>query len=362
MKQVVEEKYLVSSFLIFFLIHSSQTGIGLLTFQRIIIEDAGYDAWISVIITGLSVHLLMWMIFKMFKSPTNDVISVHQFCFGNFIGNILSILLAAYFLLLAITVFRTYIDIIQVWVFPLLPTWELGLVLGFIIYYLVSGGFRVLTGISFLGVILPSILIFTLFFPLQYAKFSNLLPVMNHSVIDLLYSSKSSTIIFLGFETLLIYFPFIKNPRKSEKWAHLALVYTTLLYTLVTLVSFVYFSEGQLKHTLWPTLVMTKIIELPFLERFEYIFIFTWLLVIIPTVCIPIWCSTRILKKISKVKPKISLIVIMVLILVCSIFTNERLKVDVLNTLVSTVGFYFVYCYIPFLFIISSIIKKVHRT
>ncbi|WP_261133367.1 spore germination protein [Bacillus sp. Marseille-Q3570] len=358
MEQKSKEKYLVSTFFVFFLIHSSQTGIGLLSFQNTIFENAGHDAWISVIITGLSLHIILWMILQMVRNPTKDLLKIHQILFGDKIGNFLSVIVIGYFFLLALTVFRTYIEAIHVWVFPMIKTWELGIGLACLIIYIITGGFRTLTGISFLGVILPSLLLVTLYFPLQYANFRNLMPVLNHSILEIAQSSKASSLIYIGFETLLIYFPFIKYPSKSAKWAHGALAYTTFLYLLVTLLTFVYFSQGQLKHILWPTLVMTKIVEMPFIMRFEFIFIFTWLLVILPAVCIPIWCCTRILKKITKIKPRKSLYTIMSLILLSSILIDDRLKVDALGKFASETGFYFIYSYIPLLFIIFSIRKS----
>ncbi|MFC4559996.1 GerAB/ArcD/ProY family transporter [Virgibacillus kekensis] len=358
MEQNKKENYLVSTFFVFFLIHSSQTGIGLLSFQNTIIENAGYDSWISVIITGLSLHIILWMILKMVSNPTKDLLKIHQISFGEKTGNFLSVIVIGYFLLLALTVFRTYIEAIQVWVFPMIKTWELSLGLACLIIYIITGGFRTLTGISFLGVVLPSILLLTLYFPLQYANFRNLMPVFNHSILEIAQSSKASSLIFIGFESLLIYFPFIKHPSKSAKWAHGALAFTTFIYLLVTLITFIYFSQGQLKHTLWPTLSMIKIVEFSFIMRIEFIFIFTWLLVILPTVCIPIWCCTRILKKIMKVKPRKSLYTIMLFILLCSIFIDDHLKVDALRKFTSEVGFYFIYSYIPLLFAIYSLRKS----
>ncbi|MGP4040754.1 GerAB/ArcD/ProY family transporter [Gracilibacillus sp. D59] len=358
MEQNNKENYLVSTFFVFFLIHSSQTGIGLLNFQNTIIENAGHDSWISIIITGLSLHIILWMILKMVSNPTKDLLKIHQISFGEKIGNFLSVIVIGYFLLLALTVFRTYIEALQVWVFPMIKTWELSLGLACLIIYIITGGFRTLTGISFLGVVLPSILLLTLYFPLQYANFRNLMPVFNHSILEIAQSSKASSLIFIGFESLLIYFPFIKRPSKSVKWAHGALAFTTFVYLLATLITFVYFSQGQLKHTLWPTLAMIKSVEIPFIMRIEFIFIFTWLLVILPTVCIPIWCCTRILKKITKIKPRKSLYTIMLFIFFCSILIDDRLKVDALRNFASEIGFYFIYSYIPLLFIIFSIRKS----
>lgn len=353
----IDEKYLVSTFYVFFLIHASQTGIGMLNFQRVVAQYTEQDAWISVIIMGLSTHLIVWMIYKMLL-PSYDILAIHDLCLGRILGKVISTGLVLYFLLLFVVVFRTYIEIIQLWIFPWISTWELGLFIGFIIYYFVSGGFRILTGLAFFGVVLPSILFFTLYFPLRYAHLDNLIPILNHSFIDILKSSKSASLVFVGFETLVVYLPYIKNPEKSKKWAHIALLYTTFLYVVITLVTLVYYSQGQLQETLWPTISMAKIIELPFIERFEYIFIFTWFLVILPTVCIPIWSCTRLLKKMYKMRPKLSLPCLMIFIYIVSICIENRAMVDTLGNLTNEISFYFVFLYIPALFFLFSIRRR----
>ncbi|WP_372663765.1 GerAB/ArcD/ProY family transporter [Cohnella sp.] len=357
MEQTIKEKYLVSTFMTFFLIYSSLKGVSILNFQRIIAKYAEQDAWLSVIITGLSVHIIIWMIYKML-SPSKDILQIHHFCLGKLFGGILSCLLSVYFILISTMVFRTYIGILQLWVFPY-PTWELALIMIAIIYYIVSGGFRVLVGLSFIGVIVAGGLLLLLLFPLRHAHLNNLLPVFNHSLSEIIQSSKSASFLFVGFETLLIYLPFIRDPQKSKKWAHFALLCYILSSLLISIVTILFFSQGQLLVTLWPTLSMTKIIEMPFVERFELIFISMWLLVIIPSICIPIWSSTRILKKTIHIKPNITLPFLLAIIFITTILIDERVELDALNDFISEISFYFVYGYIPLIFILFFIKKKV---
>jgi len=355
-KNIVKEQFLVSTFFTFYLVHSSQIGIGILSFQREVSKNAQQDAWLSVIIAGISIHILIWLIYQTLDEKHNDLVAVHDFCFGQVIGNILSILVLFYFLLSAFAVFRTYIQIIQVWVFPTIKTWQLALVLGVMIYYIVSGGFRILTGFSVWGVIIPAFLLLLLYFPLRYMNPRLLMPVFNHTVKDILLSTKASVLLFVGFEWIYMYYPFIKGAKKSQKWAHLANGISTVLYLIVLVVSFMYINQDTLQHATWATLFMTKIIELPFIERFEYIFIFIWILVIIPTLCIPIWACTRILKRItnsSHFKPKISLAFFIIVMIVAATFIENFVEVDKLGKFISNAGFYFLYIYIPFIFLMK---------
>lgn len=359
MQTIVKENHLISGFLVFFLIHASQTGIGMLYFQRLAIQGAEQDSWLAVIFTGFSLHLVLWMMYKILRDPSKDIIDVHQFCFGRYIGNAASLLLIGYFLLTALTVLRVYIHILQVWVFSSAQTWELSLIFIGILYYLITGGFRALTGICFFSVILSTVLMFSFYIPLMFGQPNYLLPMFNHSLADLLTSAESSSIIFFGFESLLLYFPFLRSPNTTMKWAHLGLLFSTAKYAVLLVITLLYFSQGHLTHSLWPTLEMTKIIEIQFLERFEFLFIFSWFMIIIPTVCIPLWCCTRIMKRVCKVRPRWSLALVLSFLFIASLLVNDQLKVGALGSFSSLTGLYFVYAYIPLLFILYHIAERI---
>lgn len=351
----VKEQFQVSTFFAFFLVHASQTGIGILKYQAQISKHAEQDAWISLIMSGVSIHLILYIIFKMLDSNHNDLVAVHQHCFGRIAGSALSILALGYFWLASFTVFRTYIVVIQTWVYPTIKTWQLSIIFGVLLYYIVSSGFRILTGFSFWGVILPSLLFILVYFPIKHMNYIYLLPVFSHPLGDLLLSAKASTLLFLGFEWVLMYYPFIKDSSKIPKWAYLGNFYTIIVYLIVTFISFLYFNQDVIEQLPWATLMMVKIVHFSFLERFEYIFIFIWLLVIIPPMGISMWACTRIIKRTFSIPPKFSLVLFILLVIIASITFKDLESVDMISNIASNAGFVFIYIYIPFLFLIKLI-------
>ncbi|MBR8645717.1 GerAB/ArcD/ProY family transporter [[Brevibacterium] frigoritolerans] len=54
--QMKQNKYL---HFCFFLMPGMQIGVGVLGFERIIAKEAGQDAWISVLISGLIINVLL---------------------------------------------------------------------------------------------------------------------------------------------------------------------------------------------------------------------------------------------------------------------------------------------------------------
>ncbi|PLS10347.1 GerAB/ArcD/ProY family transporter [Neobacillus cucumis] len=361
MEQLVPEKAKISPFLVFFLVHTMQIGIGVLGFQRIIAMTAGYDAWISVLFAGLSIHLILWMMYRILETVNGDVITAHTYIFGNKIGKLLSLPFILYFILVALTTLRTFIEVIQVWMFQDMSTFWYSLAFCGLAIYIIFGGFRTVTGVAFFGVVLPAYLIFTFFFTVPYADLRNLLPVFDHSIKDLIMAAYHTSLTYLGYEILLFFYPYIKDPQKSKKWAHWGVFYTTFLYTSITIITFAYFSEGQLQKSIWATLTMWKVVEMPFVERFEYIGIANWNILILPNFCIALWCGSRILKRVTKIKQKYGVLLLSMIVLVTINFFKTRGQINTLIDYTGKIAFFLNYVYIPLLFFLVLIVKKVKK-
>ncbi|WP_078553218.1 GerAB/ArcD/ProY family transporter [Bacillus alkalicellulosilyticus] len=362
MGHFIKEQFLVTKNMVFFLIVSSQIGIGILSYQRSIVKSAGYDAWISVIMAGLLVHVLIWLIYKVLDKEGTDVIDVHQNLYGKWIGGLFSLIIMIYFLGSALTILRSYIEIVQVWLFPELGTWILSLFLIVLLFMIVNGGFRAVTGMCVLGFLIPFPLFILLLFPLEFANYLNVLPIWKNSLVELINGARDMTLNYIGFEFLLIYYPFIKEAKDSQAWAQLGALFTMALYTGVMMISLLFYSEEQLNRTIWATLTLYKIVEMPFIERFEYIVISLWMLLIIPNLVLGVWAVTRIAKKQFTWNQRISLGVVLFVLFVFSIFFEERHGVSLLNEYLGRIGFGIIYFYIPFLYVSHLIISKVRSS
>lgn len=350
-------RHQVSPYLVFFIIYNSQVGVGILSFQRTIAAKAGYDAWIGVLAAGCLVQVFVWVMYKLLGKVNGDIIDVHTTIFGNGLGKFLSLFFMIYYWSACVSVLIGFIEIIQVWMFPAMPSWILSTIILLSVYYCVSGGFRVIVGMSFLSFIFPQILLIILFiFPLKIAHFSNLLPIMNHSFLDMVDSIKSSMYTLAGTEALLMYYPFIRDPKASKKFAHLGVLFTTLLYTISAIISFTFFSENQLKTTIWPELSLTKTITLSFLERFEYLYISMYLIIVTVLIALFLWCTSRGLKKIFNTKQKYTLITLSFLSVILCHF-NGSFK-EILNKFIIQMNLWIFYCYIPILLLVLTFLKR----
>ncbi|MFB4169563.1 GerAB/ArcD/ProY family transporter [Virgibacillus sp. JSM 102003] len=357
---MIKLKDQVPALMVFFLIVSSQVGVGVLGFQSVINKYAGHDAWISVIVAGLAFHVTIWIMFKILhNNEPGEIVAIHKFTYGKWLGAFFSIIFSVYLLLLSITVLRTYIEIIQVWVFPQIQVWALLFLLIPLFYYIISGEFRIVVGVCFFGVLYPSFLIFTLLYPLKYAHITYILPVFDHSFTEIMQSSSLAVLSFLGVSSLLVFYPFIRESRKSQKFAHIGNLATTLLYVFICVVTYIYYNQNELQNTIWATLGMWKIIEMPFLARFEYFGIATLFFSILPNIVLFLWASTRTLHNVAGISHKKIATILLVIMYVACVIPAGRIVIDQLSDIVSKFGLLFLFGYIPVLFLINFVRRKV---
>ncbi|REE81043.1 spore germination protein (amino acid permease) [Paenibacillus taihuensis] len=340
----------VSPYLLWFLLHKSQTGISMLNFQHAITPGAGHDAWISVLVTGLSIHVVVLLIFYILKHASKgDIISLHVQLFGKWLGSLLNGAFLLYLLMLICFQLISYSQVIQTLVFPEMKAWRIALVFLLMFVYIVRGGFRVITGITFCFVLIPSLLIVTLIFPLQYAEWRNFLPFLNHTLPEFTYSASRSVPLYMGVELLLIYFPYIRDNAKSAKWAHIGVLHTYVLYLIIACTTFAFYNQGEIKHEIWPTLSLSKIISFTFLERFDYFYIFNWVFAITPPCCIVLWGCTRILRSSTSLSAKTSLWIVVIVVFIIVAWPYNAQMMQVVEDCIRYAGSILLYGYIPLL-------------
>ncbi len=345
----------------FFMIHSSQVGVGILAFSRSIAQEAGYDGWIGVIIAGLITHLSLFFMFRLLNYEHQDLSHIHQFVYGKWLGRLFTFLFIIQFLWSGLVILREYVRVIQVWMFPSLPTWLPTVIILTLLYYTISGGFRVMAGMCFFKFIFASIITLPVFLILGDAHWGTLSLIPTHTMKELWDATKTMSFSYVGFETVLVYYPFIQEGQKSKKYAYLGNAATTLLYLSVAFMCFLFYSEKQLNKVIWPYLKMSSSLEFSVIQRFEYVFVSVWVLVIIPAVIQYLWSASRLAKDVFKVKQKYPLLFFMMVFIVISHFVDNSDELEMLGSWNGKVGFYLNYGYIPALFLVYMLMRKIKR-
>ncbi|ESU33998.1 hypothetical protein G3A_03065 [Bacillus sp. 17376] len=360
MKIYIEPKpqNMVNSFLLIFVIHSMQVGVGIQGFQRIIYLETRHDAWISVIISGVATAILGFIMVKTLSLYENsDLFGIQYDVLGKWLGNLINILYVLYFLGSFHIIVRNYIEVLQAWVFPEIPNWLFALTLVYLVYYALNGGLRTVVGVSFFSVVLSLWLILLLAYPFQFTNWDYLFPMFEASITEMLRGAKQMTFTVIGFEIIYVIYPFLKEKDRVHRHMQYGLGFTTLLYLALMVVSLAYFSGGQLERTIWGTLSLFKIVRFPFIERFEYVAITFWVLLILPNLMLYMWAATRGISRIfNKKEQKVSWI-LLAFIFLTLLYPLTRVQINLFNDYFAKGALYIVFVY-PLLLFGAVLIKK----
>ena len=225
--------------------------------------------------------------------------------------------------------------------------------------YAVYGGLRIVIGVCFFSFI-QYLLLATYLFIAPYYHFSNLIPVMDHSVVNMARGISQMTFSFLGVEILLICYPWFKQPQKSERWVHLSNFTITLFYLIVIITSIAFFSKDQLIKELWPTLTLFQFVQLPYIERFEFIGVSSQLLRTLPILCLSLWSASRITKIITNIRSSRTAPIFAVALFIFVCLLPDSKALDQAHQWMSYTGMAIVYVYIPFMFLLVMMKKVKH--
>ncbi|MGG1516026.1 GerAB/ArcD/ProY family transporter [Paenibacillus oryzisoli] len=356
--------FLYSSFLLIFLIHDAQVGVGLPGFQRFVFKDAGHDAWLSVLAVGIVNQIVVWLMIRtLMKFKDKDLYDIHVMVYGRVLGYAMNFVYIGYFVFAMLVELRNYVEMVQVWLFPTAPQWVLSLLISCAVFYGVRGGLRTIIGASFVFTCMTAWLILLLYFPLRYSEWNRLLPLMEVNGEQFVKGMQSTGLAMTGFEILYFIYAYAKEKAKVQLYTQLGLMSVTLVYTSVMLVSIVFFSGGELLKTNWATFTMLKVIKFPFLERFEFIGVSLWLMVILPNLLFFCWAASKGLKRIFAWQQRYWLYPVIGVVFVASSLIGTRIQIVMLNDVFAKGCIYLVYAY-PFVLYAAACVyvRKQKRT
>lgn len=99
-----------------------------------------------------------------------------------------------------------------------------------------------------------------------------------------------------GFEMAFIFYPFLRKKHLAAAGVVIGNTLTMLVFLLVTFSCLMVFSPDEIKLYNEPNISVLKIIEFPFLERFEVLFLAVYILLAcmswIPTLYCTVFCTS----------------------------------------------------------------------
>ncbi|ERI05529.1 GerAB/ArcD/ProY family transporter [Aneurinibacillus aneurinilyticus] len=255
-------------------INGIQIGGSILVLPAELARTTGTDGWISIIIAWIITTLVSICIVQvMAKHPGDTLIQVLTHYIGKWPGRVCLLIWIAYSLLAVTSLLYFTVLVVRVWILPGTSTVWLVFLLLVPTYMILRGGVRVMVRyvvfVFFFTLTMPILLTI----PIKDAHAVFLLPILKDGWFPIFYAIKTTILAFVGFELAFLLYPYLKNKQHAVKGIVLANTLTLIVYLHITFVCFLYFSPDEITKYLWPVLTLVKPIQLPFLERFEIVFL-----------------------------------------------------------------------------------------
>ncbi|SEP78283.1 GerAB/ArcD/ProY family transporter [Piscibacillus halophilus] len=331
----------IKAWYLFIILHTMQVGVGMAGYPRLVFMEARQDSWIPIIITGLILHLVIaCMVFVLNSFEKEDLPGILTKSMGKYVGLVVSSLFVIYFLLLFLSVIANYIEFVQVFIFPQMKSWFIGLLLLTLVWYAVYGGIRVAIGSSFVFFLSSIWMVGLLHKPITQIDSRNYFPMFQVGLDEIYQGVLISSYTFLGFELLWMVYPFINDKKRVGRYSQFAIVFTVAMYLLTTMVAIGYFSPRQLEEKVWPLLTLFKVISFPMFERFDILAVALWILVILPNLILLAWMVSFTCKRVHGWKQKYCLAVMIIFSLLFVSIFDDRELVNKLTDFTGRVGLF----------------------
>ncbi|UJL46908.1 GerAB/ArcD/ProY family transporter [Virgibacillus sp. NKC19-16] len=317
---------------LFFVLVQTMVGVGILSLPFQTYKAAGHDGWISILISGFLIQfivLLIWLLCKRF--PNLTLFDFSTLIVGKTLGNVINFLYIVYLLMIVGYVFIVINDIFIRWIFPETPEWMF-LIIGIaLLVYGCMGTIRNMVSLfSFLFLFILFLFFITLLtFRDPVIDVRHLFPIGSTGGWTILKSTIEILPSFIGFETLLIYFAFMKQPKSfsAVKGAFSAVFFVTLFYTYIVIISTIMFSPGEINVVPEPVLYMLSAIDIHILQRLDLIFLSIWGIVVATTIISYAFLGSMGISKLLHVKHKTAVFLSGVFVLFITIASNYNVEI-----------------------------------
>ena len=289
----VTKKKILNGYHVIFLVQNIMVGMGLLSLSNSL-SPVGYSQWWFPILFGIIANItLIPMIWLALQYRDDDLFDIHEKLLGKWIGKMLNGFLIIYATILFAAVIQNYLDLVQI---ALLPERTItGHLLLFILLtvFIVKGGIKSLARFCILTFFLAGGLVYFLRWGIVDGEISHLMPLFNFTGAEFWDATKKGYNSLVGYELIMFFFPYIREPKKAFKHASFGIWITSIIYLAVTTVSVMYFTEWQIEKSLFPVLKLFQAVDLSFIERMDKLGITIWVFLILTTAGAYLWVAKK---------------------------------------------------------------------
>lgn len=265
------------------LVYMVQTGVVVFSLPRILAQYIGYNGWIAVILFYAFVTLNIMLISLVYRlCDGKSIFQIIEHSLPKIVYLPLYTILIVVWTLTGCMIAKEYIIIYQAFVFPTTHPMVIKIAVDFLAFLLVIKGIYNISKAATMFFALVFWTMVFLFFFIGNFQLINLISFYFNEGAGQISGYLDILSAFLGYELVLLLFPFSEKGKKFMKAVHYGNLLTSSTYLLVSFICFGLYSFNQLKRMKYPVIDLLAYIELPFVERIEHLifslFLFTSLI------------------------------------------------------------------------------------
>ncbi|KQL49791.1 hypothetical protein AN963_08810 [Brevibacillus choshinensis] len=279
--KIPEKSRITQGQLMFFVIQT-QVGVGILSLPHKMQATAKGGGWISTLIAGLVVQviiLILWALCRRF--PSDTIYSFLPKITGKLIGNLLGLAYIGYFLTSAGMILGLFADVVGKWVLQTTPRWALLLLTLLTCIYLVKEHIRVIARLFVISSFTIIVMVILSLFGYAHANFTYLFPIMEAGWWNIIKAANEALFPLIGYEVILVIYPFVEGKSGGKlKAASLGNLLISIFYTFEVFTSLVIFSPAVMPAVSEPLLYMLKGFSFQIIQRIDLIFLSLWIFIV----------------------------------------------------------------------------------
>lgn len=275
----------ITRFGLFIWMIKCQIGIGILSLPSGIYGSADGDSWISVLVAGAVIQLLLILYAKLHtRMPGRMLSEMTVELFGKWVGRAVNVVYFSFFLFIAGYAIMLFVQLVHTWLLPKTPEPIILTLIASAFTYLSLQSlsaierFFTFTSVLFIVIFLFSLTAFTHDMHISYVA-----PVGSSGLSGILAGSKGTFFSMIGFEIVLFLFAKVHMEKKdSNRNGFLSIVtaanvFVTLFYTYFVALCLVSFSPRALQLLKEPVLFLFKGLSFQLADRLDLIFLSIWI-------------------------------------------------------------------------------------
>lgn len=273
----METRHDVTSKQLFTFIASAQIGIGLLSLPATMARKSGHDGWIPILIAGMiCTAIFCGLVLCLKRFEKKSIYDINFLLYGKYVGSLLNGIVIAYLAFAAVLGIRLFVEVVRSMALKGTPQLLMTLFVMLPTIYLTIYGFKSIC--RFTSMILVIVLGVYGFLLLNINRMhpSFLMPVGETGVSGILSGMPDAFFAFVGFELVVIFYPYIMDVEYVLKWGIAANLFSTIFFCIVITCTTAFFGAEMLLHLELPFFQLSGCYKSQIFERVDLFYTMLW--------------------------------------------------------------------------------------